>query len=166
MVRWMRWHCPPDTGFEIRALAVLGRARYPSVTEAPHNIESLRMSKGETFCLFETWRSECGSNPRSPTFQEGGFNHCTRSPTTVAMETAWAVISMIIYRIWAPCPKANQSSQSAIQWHVPLFFQFKCSFPVYYIAAHAIATEMGVHYWCNSSAHLLELWKSFSEANL
>ena len=26
MVRWLRWHCPPDTGFEIRPLAVWGRA--------------------------------------------------------------------------------------------------------------------------------------------
>ena len=32
MVRWLRWHCPPDIGFEIRALAVWGRARYLSVT--------------------------------------------------------------------------------------------------------------------------------------
>ena len=38
----MRWHCPPDTGFKIRALAVWGRAHYLSVTEAPHNIESLQ----------------------------------------------------------------------------------------------------------------------------
>ena len=30
MVRWMRWHCPLDTGFERRALAVWGRARYLS----------------------------------------------------------------------------------------------------------------------------------------
>ena len=37
MVRWLRWHCPLDTGFEIRTLAVWGRARYLSVTEAPHN---------------------------------------------------------------------------------------------------------------------------------
>ena len=35
----MRWHCPPDTEFEIRALAVWGRARYLSATEAPHNSE-------------------------------------------------------------------------------------------------------------------------------
>ena len=35
MVRWMRWHCSPDTWFEIRALAVWGRARYFSFTEAP-----------------------------------------------------------------------------------------------------------------------------------
>ena len=39
MVRWLRWHCPPDTGFEIRTLAVWGRARYLSVTEAPHNTD-------------------------------------------------------------------------------------------------------------------------------
>ena len=39
MVRWLRWHCLPDTGFEIRALVVWGRARYLSVTEAPHNTD-------------------------------------------------------------------------------------------------------------------------------
>ena len=27
MVSWMRWHCPADTGFEIRTLVVWGRAR-------------------------------------------------------------------------------------------------------------------------------------------
>ena len=32
MVRWIRWHCPPDTGFEIRAPVVWDRARYLSVT--------------------------------------------------------------------------------------------------------------------------------------
>ena len=37
MVRGLRWHCPPDTVFEIRPLVVWGRARYLSVTEAPHN---------------------------------------------------------------------------------------------------------------------------------
>ena len=49
MVRWMRWHCPPDTRFEIRALAIWGRARYLSITEASHNIEYLRVSGEETF---------------------------------------------------------------------------------------------------------------------
>ena len=49
----MRWHCPPDTGNEIRALVVWGRACYFSVTKAPHNIESLRVSGEETFCFFE-----------------------------------------------------------------------------------------------------------------
>ena len=50
----MRRHCSPETGFEIRALTVWGRARYLSVTEAPHNIQSLSVSREETFCFFET----------------------------------------------------------------------------------------------------------------
>ena len=54
MVRWMRWHCPPDTGCEIRALAVWGRARYLSVAETPHNVDSLRVSGVEFFCFFES----------------------------------------------------------------------------------------------------------------
>ena len=53
----VRWHRPPDTWFEIRALAVWGRARYLSVTEAPHNIESVRLSGKETFSL----KLECQS---------------------------------------------------------------------------------------------------------
>ena len=80
MVRWIRWHCPLDTGFGIRTLAVWDRARYISVTEVPHNIESSRVSGEETFCFFETWRPERSSSPRSPTFQAGSFNHCTRAP--------------------------------------------------------------------------------------
>ena len=36
---WMKWHCPPDTGFEIRALTVSDRARYLSVTSwLPHSL--------------------------------------------------------------------------------------------------------------------------------
>ena len=50
-VRWMRWHCPPDTEFEIRALAIWGRARYLTVMEAPHNIEYV-MSERERNMLF------------------------------------------------------------------------------------------------------------------
>ena len=40
----------------------------------------LRVSGEETCCFFETWRPEWGSSPRSPTFQAGSFNHCTRAP--------------------------------------------------------------------------------------
>ena len=50
-----------DTGFKIRALAVQGQARYLSVTEAPHNIESIRLSREEIFVIFET--PEWGLNP-------------------------------------------------------------------------------------------------------
>ena len=44
------------------------------------NIESLRVSREETFCFFETWRPESGSNPRSPSFSTCSFNHCNRTP--------------------------------------------------------------------------------------
>ena len=56
--------------------------------EAPHNIESLRVREEETFCFFETWRSELGSNLRSPIFQAGSFfNHCSRAPASVVKES-------------------------------------------------------------------------------
>ena len=66
MVRWMRWHWPPDTAFEIQAPAVWGRARYLSVTEAPHNIE------------FHEWAARVGLEPA--TFQTCSFNYCTSVP--------------------------------------------------------------------------------------
>ena len=55
-IKWMG--CSPDTVYEIRALTAWGRARYLSVTEVPHNIESLQVSGEETFRLSETWRPE------------------------------------------------------------------------------------------------------------
>ena len=36
---------------------------------------------GEKLFFFETWMPEWGSNPRSPTFQTGSFNHCTWVPS-------------------------------------------------------------------------------------
>ena len=65
MVRWMKWHCLPDTGFEILVLAARGLARYLPVTEAPHNIW--------------IYTSERGRNILS-TFQADSFNHCTNAP--------------------------------------------------------------------------------------
>ena len=63
----MRCHCPPDTGFEIEPCWS---------TEAAHNIQYLQLSRGETFCFFETWMPEQETNPRSLTFLAG-----TRTPT-------------------------------------------------------------------------------------
>ena len=82
---------------KIRTLAVWGRTRYLSVTEALHNIESLRVSGEETFSFFETWRSERGSNPRSLTFQAGSFNHGTRAPTHNAQYTTYSIASIVPY---------------------------------------------------------------------
>ena len=77
MVRWMRWHRPPDTGFEIRALAVWGRDATSRARRLPTIFYFYEWAGS---CFFETWRPEWGSNPRSPTFQARSFNHCTRTP--------------------------------------------------------------------------------------
>ena len=63
MVRWLRWHCPPDTGFEIRTLAVWGRARYLSVTEAPHNTNFHTWMGKKHFVFFKPPRP--GTEPRT-----------------------------------------------------------------------------------------------------
>ena len=74
----MRWHCPPDIGFEIRALAVWGRARYPSVTEAPHNTEFYTWMGKKHFCFFQT--AETGTRTPNSGVKGSGANHYPRAP--------------------------------------------------------------------------------------
>ena len=78
MVRWLRWHCPPDTGFEIRALAVWGRARYLSVTEAPHNTDFHTWVGKKHFCFFQT--AETGNRTPNSGVKGSGANHHPRAP--------------------------------------------------------------------------------------
>ena len=61
----------------------------PLVTEALHNIESLRVSEEKTVCFFESWSPEWGSNPRSPTFQAGSINHCTKYAIMANTRRRW-----------------------------------------------------------------------------
>ena len=84
MVRWMRWHCPPDTGFEIRALTVWGRARYLSVTEAPHNTEFYTWMGKKHFCFFQT--AETGNRTQNSSVKGSGVNHYPRAPRPGALE--------------------------------------------------------------------------------
>ena len=72
MVRWMRWHCPPDTGFEIWALAVWGRTHYFLVTET--HFVYLKLEAQSVIRTRDLWM----------TFQTGSFNHCTRAPAPLA----------------------------------------------------------------------------------
>ena len=78
MVRWLRWHCPPDTWFEIRALAVWGRARYLSVTEAPHNTNFHTWMGKKQFCFFQT--AETGNRTPDSGVKGSGANHYPRAP--------------------------------------------------------------------------------------
>ena len=81
MVRWLRWHCPPDTGFEIRTLAVWGRARYLSVTEAPHNTNFHTWMGKEHFCFFQT--AETGNRTPNSGVKGSGANHYPRAPAHI-----------------------------------------------------------------------------------
>ena len=76
--RWLRWHCPPNTGFEIRSLTVWGRARYLSVTDAPHNTELHTWLRKKHFCFFQT----AGTGNRTPnsSVKGSGANHYPRAP--------------------------------------------------------------------------------------
>ena len=73
----MRWHCLPDTEFEIRVLAVWGRTRYTRSRRLSTILNLYEWTGKSHFCSFETWGPEWGS-----TFQAGSFNHCTRPPLT------------------------------------------------------------------------------------
>ena len=86
MVRWLRWHCPPDTGFEIRALAVWGRARYLSVTEAPHNTDFPTWMGKKHFCFFET--AETGNRTPNSGVKGSGANHYPRAPAHIGPSLA------------------------------------------------------------------------------
>ena len=76
MVRWLRWHC--HTGFKIRALAVCGRARYLSVTEAPHNTDFHTWMGKKHFCFFET--PETGNRTPNSGAKGSGADHYPRAP--------------------------------------------------------------------------------------
>ena len=63
----MRWHCLLDRGFDIRTLSTVGLGS-STPTESPHNTESARLCREETFAFcFETWMAERGTNSWFPT---------------------------------------------------------------------------------------------------
>ena len=94
MVRWLRWHCPPDTGFEIRALAVWGRARYLSVTEAPHNTDFHTWMGKKHFCFFQT--AETGNRTPNSGVKGSGANHYPRAPALSADNGGSDALQMMI----------------------------------------------------------------------
>ena len=86
-VRWVRWHCPPDTGFENKTLEVWGRARYLSVTEAPHNTEFYELMEKEHFCFFQT--AETGKQTPNSGVKGSGANHYPRREWVVGTVTEY-----------------------------------------------------------------------------
>ena len=98
MVRCLRWHCPPDTGFEIRALAVWGRARYLSVTEAPHNTDFHTWMGKKHFCFFQT--AETGNRTPNSGVKGSGANHYPRAPARIVVVKGSRLEGGILLLVW------------------------------------------------------------------
>ena len=82
------------SGFEIRALAVWGRARYLSVTEAPHNTNFYTWMGKKQFCFFQT--AETGNRTPDSGVKGSGANHYPRAPAPKGGERVSAVAGVCI----------------------------------------------------------------------
>ena len=79
MLRWMIWHCPPDTDSKFESWWSEA-APATSLSRRLFTILILYEWAGKTFCFLGIYMSERCSKPPFPTFRTGSFNHCTRSP--------------------------------------------------------------------------------------
>ena len=66
-------------------MAVWGRARYLSVTEAPHNTNFHTWMGKEQFCFFQT--AETGNRTPDSGVKGSGANHYPRAPAPMLLET-------------------------------------------------------------------------------
>ena len=78
MLRWMKWHCPPDTEFDPWE----SEAKYvTSPSRKLPAIMNLYEWAGRNFSFLETLLvPEQGTKLRCQTFQAGSFNHYTKTP--------------------------------------------------------------------------------------
>ena len=121
MVRWLRWHCPPDTGFEIRTLAVWGRARYLSVTEAPHYTNFHTWMGKKHFCFFQT--AETGNRTPDSGVKGSGANHYPRAPAPTQFKSKHKA------------PSASLSCGTIIRRHRP---RYASSAPLHPVQADGV----------------------------
>ena len=75
---WGWWDDWDNTGFEIQILAGWGRARYLSVTEAPHNTDFHTWMGRNIFCFFQT--AATGNRTLNSGVKGSGANHYPRAP--------------------------------------------------------------------------------------
>ena len=111
MVIWLRWHCPPDTGFEIRAMAVWGRARYLSVTEAPHNTNFHTWMGKKQLCFFQN--AETGNRTPDYGVKGSGANHYPRAPALLVckLDTLYGAGECKHHPATPPPPIAHSATQ-------------------------------------------------------
>ena len=112
MVRWLRWHCPPDTGFEIRALAVWGRARYLSVTEALHNTDFHTWMGKKQFCFFQT--AETGNRTPNSGVKGSCANHYPRAPALILKQNVCKSWCLTLSSLNLPLSSSTTTSRELL----------------------------------------------------
>ena len=76
---WLRWHCPPDTGFEIRAEHAISRSR-----RLPTILTFTRGWGRNIFCFFQT--AETGNRTPDSGVKGIGANHYPRAPALKSLK--------------------------------------------------------------------------------
>ena len=122
MVRWLRWHFPPDTGFEIRVLAVWGRARYLSVTEAPHNTNCHTWVGKKHFCFFQT--AETGNRTPNSGVKGSGANHYPRAPALSVTEALNNNEYLVLVRVFLLYQSVMMLSFILLWWYMSIAMVF------------------------------------------
>ena len=95
LLRLVRWHCPPDTFFEIQTLEVWGRALYFSVTEAPHNTEVYKWMGKKHSSFFQT--AETSKRAPNSGVKGSGANHYPRAPAHTGTWNGWVINLISLY---------------------------------------------------------------------
>ena len=125
----MKWHCPPDTGVEIRTLAVWGRARYLSVTEAPHNTD-FHTRMGKKLFLFLSNRRDREPNPNAGV-KGSGANHYPRAPPGWSGEMITRFIWW--YTCWSVVPTLVKRGQHCTMYYTHLYGEIRKSIILLYM---------------------------------
>ena len=136
MVRWLRWHCPPDTGLEIRALAVWGRARWPSPT-------ILTFTRGWGRNIFVSFKPpRPGTEPRTLAWKAAVLTTTLGPPPILYVmwfcKDSYAYVCVLtvsddillfwqFFSLHGPCSSPYQTS--FLRFFFPPSSLFSCSFP-------------------------------------
>ena len=162
----MRWHCPPDTRFEIRALAVWGRARCLSVTEVPHKTEFHTWMGKKHFCFFQP--AETGNRTPNSSVKGSGANHYPKAPalfqtnkkdSTILLGDQILYIVIIVMQCLSTTKTlfSNLFFKTVVKFNVdniiiPTFFKYMLTIIIYYITQWLLTgTPLSI-------VHLYALW--------
>ena len=77
-------------------MAVWGRARYLSVTEAPHNTNFHTWMGKKHFCFFQT--AETGNRTPNSGVKGSGANHYPRAPALLNSKGIWGTVCPSLYQ--------------------------------------------------------------------